>query len=122
MSEVDSALKVVARIEVFDPGLVLRFPPGHLSGHRAGHVAVHPDERGEIVYRGANDPHMPISQGWLRAWHRALDPEQSRPFLPVHPHDRTDPLTPGVVYEVDVEILPTSRSCTTNRTTSTAAR
>lgn len=62
----------------------------------------------EIVYRGANDPHVPISQGWLRASHRALDPEQSRPFLPVHPHDRTEPLTAGAVYEVDVEILPTS--------------
>jgi hypothetical protein len=62
----------------------------------------------EITYLGANDPHVPISQGWLRASHRALDPEQSRPFLPVHPHDRTEPLAPGTVYEVDVEILPTS--------------
>ncbi|MET7486753.1 CocE/NonD family hydrolase [Streptomyces sp. NPDC005538] len=62
----------------------------------------------EITYPGANDPHVPVSQGWLRASHRALDPEQSRPFLPVHPHDRADPLHPGTVYEVDVEILPTS--------------
>jgi predicted acyl esterase len=62
----------------------------------------------EITYLGANDPHVPISQGWLRASHRALDPGQSRPFLPVHPHDRVEPLKPGTVYEVDVEILPTS--------------
>lgn len=62
----------------------------------------------EVTFLGANDPHVPISQGWLRASHRALDAEQSRPFLPVHPHDRVEPLEPGTVYEVDVEILPTS--------------
>ncbi|CAM5607572.1 CocE/NonD family hydrolase [Streptomyces griseorubiginosus] len=62
----------------------------------------------EITYPGANDPHVPISHGWLRASHRALDRERSRPFLPVHPHDRVEPLEPGMVYEVDVEILPTS--------------
>jgi uncharacterized protein len=49
----------------------------------------------EIVYQGANDPHVPITQGWLRASHRALDTEQSRPFLPVHRHDRAEPLTPA---------------------------
>ena len=62
----------------------------------------------EIVFQGANDPHVPVSQGWLRASHRALTPGQSRPFLPVHPHDRADPLTPATVYELDIEILPTS--------------
>ena len=51
---------------------------------------------------------MPVAQGWLRASHRALDHEQSRPFLPVHRHDRAEPLNPGTVYELDVEILPTS--------------
>jgi hypothetical protein len=62
----------------------------------------------EITYQGANDPHVPISQGWLRASHRALDPQRSRPFLPLHPHERVEPLKPGTIYEVDVEILPTS--------------
>jgi predicted acyl esterase len=62
----------------------------------------------EIVYQGANDPHAPVAQGWLRASHRALDDDQSRPYLPVHRHDRAEPLTPGVVYELDVEIWPTS--------------
>ena len=62
----------------------------------------------EIVFQGANDPGVPVAQGWLRASHRALDEEQSRPFLPVHRHDRREPLTPGAIYEVDVEILPTS--------------
>jgi putative CocE/NonD family hydrolase len=62
----------------------------------------------EIVYHGAIEPHSPIAQGWLRASHRALDEVQSRPFLPVHRHDRAEPLTPATVYEVDVEIWPTS--------------
>ncbi|MFJ4655161.1 CocE/NonD family hydrolase [Nocardia sp. NPDC088792] len=62
----------------------------------------------EIVYRGANDPNVPIAQGWLRASHRALDPERSRPYLPVHPHDHAEPLSPGTVYELDIEILPTN--------------
>ncbi|MER6074241.1 CocE/NonD family hydrolase [Streptomyces sp. NPDC001817] len=62
----------------------------------------------EIVFEGANDHHVPISQGWLRASHRALDTAQSRPHLPVHRHDHAEPLTPGIVYELDVEIWPTS--------------
>ena len=62
----------------------------------------------EIVYQGAIDPHTPIAHGWLRASHRALDDDQSRPFLPVHRHDRAEPLTPMTVYELDIEILPTS--------------
>jgi len=62
----------------------------------------------EVVFQGGHDPHTPIAQGWLRASHRALDQDQSRPFLPVHTHDHAEPLTPGVVYELDVEIWPTS--------------
>jgi predicted acyl esterase len=63
----------------------------------------------EIVYQGAIDP-TPIAHGWLRASHRALANDQSRPFLPVHRHDRAEPLTPAKGYEVDVEIWPTSVS------------
>jgi predicted acyl esterase len=64
----------------------------------------------EIVFQGAYDPHTPIAQGWLRVSHRALDDDQSRPFLPVHRHDRAVHLALATVYEVDVEILPTSLS------------
>jgi len=62
----------------------------------------------EIVYHGAIEPHSPIAHGWLRGSHRALDEGQSRPFLPVHRHDRAEPLTPTTVYEMDIEIWPTS--------------
>jgi predicted acyl esterase len=62
----------------------------------------------ELVYQGALDPHTPIAQGWLRCSHRALDAELSAEYRPYHPHDRSEPLTPGAVYEVDVELWPTS--------------
>ena len=62
----------------------------------------------EVTFVGANDPRAPISQGWLRVSHRKTDPERSRPYKPYHPHDERQLLKPGEVYEVDVEIWPTS--------------
>ena len=62
----------------------------------------------EVVFQGALDPHTPVSQGWLRASHRKLDPARSRPYRPFHTHDDPQPLTPGEVYELAVEIWPTS--------------
>ena len=61
----------------------------------------------EVVFQGALDPHTPIGQGWLRASHRKLDKRLTRPYRPYHTHDRAQPLTPGKVYELDVEIWPT---------------
>ena len=66
-----------------------------------------PDGR-EVVFQGALDPHTPVAQGWLRASHRKLDPELSLDYRPYHSHDEIQPLVPGDVYEVDVEIWPTS--------------
>jgi hypothetical protein len=61
----------------------------------------------EVVFQGALDPHTPIGQGWLRASHRKLDPKLSTPYRPYHTHDVKELLTPGKVYELDVEIWPT---------------
>jgi predicted acyl esterase len=61
----------------------------------------------EIVFPGALDPHTPIGQGWLRASHRKLDPGLTTQYRPYHTHDEKQPLTPGEVYELDVEIWPT---------------
>jgi len=61
----------------------------------------------EVVFQGALDPHTPIAQGWLRASHRKIDPKLSTPYRPYHAHDEKQPLTPGQVYELDVEIWPT---------------
>jgi predicted acyl esterase len=62
----------------------------------------------EVTFRGAIDPHSPVAQGWLRASQRKLDPAKSTPARPWHPHDETEPLVPGSIYELDVEIWPTS--------------
>jgi uncharacterized protein len=61
----------------------------------------------EVTFQGALDPHTPIAQGWLRASHRKLDPALSLPYRPYHTHDEPQPLTPGEVYELDIEIWPT---------------
>jgi uncharacterized protein len=62
----------------------------------------------EVTFVGAIDPHTPIAQGWLRASHRKLDPELSTPYRPRHSHDERQALTAGEIYELDVEIWPTS--------------
>jgi predicted acyl esterase len=61
----------------------------------------------EVVFQGAIDPHTPISQGWLRASHRKLDPALTTDYRPFHSHDEPRLLTTGEVYRLDVEIWPT---------------
>ena len=62
----------------------------------------------EVVFKGAVDPHTPVGHGWLRASHRKLDPTLSTAWRPYHTHDEMQPLTPEAVYELDIEIWPTS--------------
>ncbi len=61
----------------------------------------------EVVFQGALDPHTPVAQGWLRASHRKLDKKLSLPYRPYHTHDEKQPLKPGEIVELDVEIWPT---------------
>ncbi|MEA2424839.1 MAG: uncharacterized protein QOH13_1249, partial [Thermoleophilaceae bacterium] len=42
------------------------------------------------------------------ASHRKLDPELSTEYRPYHTHDELQPLTPGEVADLAVEIVPTS--------------
>jgi uncharacterized protein len=62
----------------------------------------------EVTWHGANEPKAPLSLGWLRASHRELDPEMSTPWMPYHPHQREQPLTPGEAYPLEIEIWTTS--------------
>jgi predicted acyl esterase len=62
----------------------------------------------EVVFQGAIDPHTSIGQGWLRASHRQLDKKISTPYRPYHTHSKKQPLRPGEVVTLDVEIWPTS--------------
>ena len=66
-----------------------------------------PDMR-EVVFMGAIDPHTPIAQGWLRASQRKLDSELSAEYRPYHTHDEPQPLEPGEVVPLDIELWPTS--------------
>lgn len=62
----------------------------------------------EHLFVGAVEPNAPVAQGWLRASHRKLNAGKSTPYRPFHTHDEYQPLVPGEIYELDVEIWPTS--------------
>jgi len=62
----------------------------------------------EVVFMGAIDPHTPVAQGWLRASHRKLDPKLSTEYRPYHTHDEKQPLKPGEIVALDIEIWSTS--------------
>lgn len=50
-----------------------------------------------------------LTQGWLRASHRAVDPERSRPGEPFHPHDRFEAVVPGAVTHYSIGLVPTAQ-------------
>ena len=56
----------------------------------------------------ATEPTTPVTQGWLRVTQRKLDPARSTEFQPFYAHDERQPLKPGEVYEVYLEIWPAS--------------
>ena len=62
----------------------------------------------EAVFFSAVEPKAPLSQGWLRVSHRMLDAARSTHYFPYHRHDQAQPLAPGEVVQVEVEIWPMS--------------
>lgn len=62
----------------------------------------------DVALRSALDPHGVITAGWLRASHRKLSEARSTPYRPFHPHEEEEPLEPGEVVRLEVEIWPTS--------------
>ncbi len=50
-----------------------------------------------------------LTQGWLRASHRALDAELSKPYLPHHPHTKAVLLTPHKPTWFEIAIVPTAQ-------------
>jgi uncharacterized protein len=62
-----------------------------------------------LLKQGDNPPPaLKISQGWLRASHRAEDPALTTEMRPFFKHDRAEPTAPGEVYELRIELLPMS--------------
>ena len=62
----------------------------------------------EMTFRTGGELKAPATQGWMRVSQRKLDPKRSTDYTPFHPHDERQPLQPGNVYEVDVDIWPLS--------------
>jgi predicted acyl esterase len=60
----------------------------------------------EMTFIAAPEPKAPVTQGWLRVSQRRLDPQRSTEYLPYYPHDERQPLVPGEIYQVDLEIWP----------------
>ena len=53
-------------------------------------------------------PEKELVRGWLKASHRAMDHESSKPWKPWHPLTREarEPVVPGEIKEYVIEILP----------------
>ncbi|KPM34994.1 hypothetical protein AK830_g11574 [Neonectria ditissima] len=67
----------------------------------------------EVLYTGSFSEPCPITRGWLRASHRAIDASSSvnKPYLPVHLHTAASArpvAADGTLYELDIELWPTN--------------
>ncbi len=47
-----------------------------------------------------------LTRGWLRGSQRQVDPARSKRWQPFHPHTNRQPLTPGEIYEFNIEVRP----------------
>jgi predicted acyl esterase len=58
----------------------------------------------------ANLPEREVSRGWLKASHKALDPERSKPWKPWHrlTRDAQQPIVPGEINEYTIEMMSTA--------------
>jgi predicted acyl esterase len=56
--------------------------------------------------KGLNPASYWITKGWLRASHRALDPDKSTEMEPYHSHVQAQPIEPRKVYRFDISIEP----------------
>ena len=57
---------------------------------------------------GLNPRSRIVTQGWLRASHRALDPKWSLPHAPWYSDAVAQLLHPGQVYRFDIAVMPTA--------------
>jgi putative CocE/NonD family hydrolase len=63
----------------------------------------------EAARRKGDQPSFtPVSKGWLKASHREKDEARSTELRPFYTHTNPQPLTPGEIYQFDIEVLPIS--------------
>jgi putative CocE/NonD family hydrolase len=58
--------------------------------------------------KGVQPAYTIVSKGWLKASHRDKDAQRSTPLRPFYTHANPQPLTPGEVYRLEIELLPAS--------------
>jgi predicted acyl esterase len=63
-------------------------------------------QSGEERGKGINPPAYWITKGWLRASHRALDPQKSIEREPYHTHAKAQPIEPGKIYPFEISLEP----------------
>ncbi|QXJ23846.1 CocE/NonD family hydrolase [Actinomadura graeca] len=99
------------------PGLDFATPPLESPLEVTGPIALHlraeldqPDATWIVTLRDVapDGSSTVVTKGWLRASHRALDPERSEPYKPYHPHDRTVPVPVGEPQDYAIELRETS--------------
>jgi hypothetical protein len=72
-------------------------------------VSVRTAREGETMLP-TNLPERELTRGWLKASHRAIDPERTKPWRPWHPmtKEAQKPVVPGEINEYAIEILSTA--------------
>ncbi len=100
-----------------EPKLIFRSDPFERDTEITGHIALYlhasvntpdTDFHVRILNEGSDGALRLLCKGGLRASHRELDSERSRPWQPYHPHTREVPLQPGEPFEFAIEMWPTS--------------
>jgi putative CocE/NonD family hydrolase len=98
-------------------GLTFRTPaldrPRLLAGPLALHLSAASTATDTDFYAKVSDvapdgTESVVTEGALRASHRAIDPAKSRPERPYHPHTDPQPVEPGRFYDYAIEIWPTA--------------
>jgi uncharacterized protein len=56
--------------------------------------------------KGLNPLAEVVTRGWLRASHREIDAAQSTDMVPRYTHRNPEPLTPGVIYTLEISLEP----------------
>jgi hypothetical protein len=64
---------------------------------------------GDVVFEGTSGfGYDVVAKGWLRVAHRRIDEARSEPHRPFHRHDRAEPMAPGEIAPIDIEVLPSA--------------
>jgi len=70
-------------------------------------VEQHPQDAAART-KGEQPASTNVSKGWLKASHREKDVARTSEMRPFYTHANPQPLTPGEVYQFDIEVLPIS--------------